>query len=62
MIIATYKQWVDGGKWVGGEKYIDGFYQEYTSVYEDKSKLLEEMKHWEDEGNPMVISGIWALS
>ena len=56
MIIATYKQWVNGGE------YVAGFYQEYTSVYEDKSKLLEEIKHWEEKENPMIISGIWELS
>lgn len=55
MIIATYKQWLDGGE------YNSGFYQVYTSVYEDKSKLLEEIKHWEKEGNPMIISAIWEL-
>ena len=32
MIIATYKQWVDG------TKYLNGYLKEYTSVYEDKSK------------------------
>lgn len=56
MIIATYKQFVEGNK------YIDGYYHEYTSVYEDKSKLMEEIKHWEREGNPMIISAIWELS
>ena len=56
MIIATYKQWVDG------TKYLSGYLKEYTSVYEDKSKLLEEIKHWEKEGNPMIISAIWELS
>ena len=56
MIIVTYKQWINGSK------YIDGYYEEYTSVYEDKSKLLEEIKHWEKEGNPMIISAIWELS
>ena len=56
MIIATYKQWVKGNK------YLDGYLREYTSVYEDKSKLLEEMKHWKEEGNPMIISAIWELS
>ena len=55
MIIATYKQWVDG------TKYLNGYLKEYTSVYEDKSKLLEEIKHWEKEGNPMIITGIWEL-
>ena len=38
MIVATYKQWVNGSK------YIDGYYEEYTSVYEDKSKLLENQE------------------
>ena len=28
----------------------------------NKSKLLEEIKHWENEGNPMIISAIWELS
>ena len=56
MIIATYKQWVDG------TKYLNGYLKEYTSVYEDKSKLLEEIKHWEKSGNPMIISAIWELS
>lgn len=56
MIIATYKQWVNGNK------YLDGYLKEYTSVYEDNSKLLEEMKHWEEKGNPMIISAIWELS
>lgn len=55
MIIATYKQWVDS------DNYFDACTKEYTSIYEDKSKLLEEMKHWEEEGNPMIISGIWEL-
>ena len=52
MIIATYKQLVN---------YIDGYYKEYTSVYEDKSKLLEDLTYWEKEGNPLIISGIWEL-
>ena len=56
MIIATYKQWVDG------TKYLNRYLKEYTSVYEDKPKLLEEIKHWEKEGNPMIISAIWELS
>ena len=56
MIIATYKQWINGSK------YIDGYYEEYTSVYEDKSKLLENLKYWEKSGNPMIISAIWELS
>lgn len=56
MIIATYKQWVNGSK------YIDGYYEEYTSVYEDKSKLLENLKYWEKSGNPMIIFAIWELS
>lgn len=56
MIIATYKQWMDG------DKYVDGHYLEYTSVYEDKSKLLEDMKQCEEKGNPMIISAIWELS
>ena len=56
MIIATYKQVVEGNK------YINGYYHEYTSVYEDKSQLLEEIKHWEKEGNPIIISAIWELS
>ena len=56
MIIATYKQWVDS------DNYFDGYNKECTAIYEDKSKLLEEMKHWEEEGNPMIISGIWELS
>ena len=56
MIIATYKQWVNG------DKYVNGHYLEYTSVYENKSKLLEEMKQWHKAGNPMIISGIWELS
>ena len=56
MIIVTYKRWVDSNS------YFDGYNKEYTSVYEDKSKLLEEMKHWEEGGNPMIISGIWELS
>ena len=56
MIIATYKQWVNGNE------YVDSYLKEYTSVCDDKSKLLEEMKHWEEEGNPMIISGIWELS
>ena len=55
MIISTYKQWVKGNK------YHSGCLKEYTSVYEDKSKLLEEIKHWEEEGNPMTITGIWEL-
>ena len=56
MIIATYKQWVYGNG------HFDDYLKECTSVYEDKSKLLEEMKHWEEEGNPMIISAIWELS
>ena len=56
MIIATYKQWVDG------TKYLNGYLKEYTSVYEDKSKLLENLKYWEKSGNPMIISAIWELS
>ena len=56
MIVATYKQWSKSGE------YLDRYYKEYTSIYEDKSKLLERMKHWEKEGNPMIISGIWELS
>ena len=55
MIIATYKQWVDS------DNYFDGYTKECTSTYEDKSKLLEEIKHWEKEGNPMIITGIWEL-
>ena len=54
MIIATYKQWFDSE--------YSGYYKECTSVYEDKSKLLEEIKHWEKEGNPLIISGVWELS
>ena len=56
MIIATYKRFIEGNK------YLDGYCHEYTSVYEDKSKLLEEIKYWEKKGNPMIISGIWELS
>ena len=52
MIIATYKQCLN---------YIDEYHKEYTSVYEDKSKLLEEIKYWEKEENPIIISGIWEL-
>ena len=33
----------------------------FTSVYEDKSKLLEEMKYWEEGGNPLIITAIWEL-
>ena len=55
MIIATYKQWING------DKYVNGHYLEYTSVYEDKSKLLEEIKYWEKEENPIIILGIWEL-
>ena len=53
MIIATYKQWFDSE--------LSGYYQESTSVYEDKSKLLEEIKHREKEGNPLIITAIWEL-
>ena len=56
MIIATFKQWVEGNK------YHNGYYGEYTFVYEDKSKLLEDLTRWKNEGNPMIISGIWELS
>ena len=56
MIIVTYKQWLDGNR------YTRGYYNEYTSTYEDKSKLLEDMKKYEEEGNPIVITGIWELS
>lgn len=55
MIIATYKQWVYGNE------YSVDYLKEYTSVYEDKSKLLEEMKQWEEKGNPLIVSGIWEL-
>lgn len=55
MIIATYKQWFDSGE------CLDGYYKESTSVYEDKSKLVEEIKHWEKEGNPLIITAIWEL-
>ena len=54
MIIATYKQWFDS-------EYTSGYYKESTSVYEDKSKLLEEMKYWEEGGNPLIITAIWEL-
>ena len=56
MIIVTYNQWVNGNE------YVADYLKEYTSVYEDKSQLLDEMKHWEEVGNPMIISGIWELS
>ena len=56
MIIVTYKQWFDGNR------YARGYYNEYTSTYDDKSKLLEYMKQCEEEGNPIVIMGIWELS
>lgn len=56
MIVVTYKRWLDGNK------YLRGYYNEYTSVYEDKSKLLEDMKKCEEEGSPMIISAIWELS
>lgn len=55
MIIATYKQWING------DKYVNGHYLEYTSVYENKSKLLEEINQWKKAGNPMIIWGIWEL-
>ena len=55
MIIATYKQWING------DKYVNGHYLKYTSIYENKSKLLEEMNQWKKAGNPMIISGIWEL-
>lgn len=56
MIIATYKQRVNGNE------YVAGYLKEYTSVYKDKSQLLDEMKQGEEKGNPMIISGIWELS
>lgn len=55
MIIATYKQWLDGSK------YLSGYYKEYTSIYKDKSELQTELKHWEEEGNPMIILGLWEI-
>lgn len=55
MIIATYKQWLDGNE------YLDGYYKEYTSIYENKYKLQEDLMHWEKEGNPLIISAIWEL-
>ena len=55
MIVVTYKQWHNGGK------YIDGYYEEYTSVYENKSDLKIELEHWEDLGNPMIILGLWEI-
>lgn len=54
MIIATYKQWLEG------TKYLSGYYKEYTSIYKDKYELLTALKHCEEE-NPMIISGIWEL-
>ena len=27
----------------------------------NKSKLPEETKHWEKEGNPMIVTGIWEV-
>ena len=54
MIIVTYKKWLD-------TEYTSGYYQEYTSIYVDKSDLREDMKKWEKNGNPMIISGIWKL-
>ena len=41
MIVVTYKQWHNASK------YIDGYYEEYTSVYENKSDLKIELEHWE---------------
>ena len=55
MIIATYKQWFDG------TEYLSGYYKEYTSIYKDEYELRTELKRWEREGNPMIISGIWKL-
>lgn len=51
MIVVTYKQWSDAGE----------CYTEYTSVYENKSDLKIELEHWEDEGNPMIILGLWEI-
>lgn len=61
MIVVTYKQWIDG-RWLDGDRYVRGSCHEHTSTYEDKSKLLEYMKKCEEEGHPMIISGIWELS
>lgn len=55
MVIATYKQWMDG------TNYVRGYYKEYTSIYKDKYELQTDLKHWEDEGNPMIVLGIWEL-
>ena len=55
MIVVTYKQWINGNK------YVNGYYSESTSVYENKSDLQTELKHWEDEGNPMIILGLWEI-
>lgn len=54
MIIVTYKQWMEG------INYLSGYYEEYTSIYKDKSELQTDLKHWEGE-NPMIILGIWEL-
>lgn len=43
MIIATYKQYMEG------PEYPIEFYKEYTSIYKDKSELQIDLKHWEEE-------------
>ena len=55
MIIATYKQYMEG------PEYPIEFYKEYTSIYKDKYGLQIAFKRWEDEGTPMIILGIWEL-
>ena len=61
MIVVTYKQCFNG-RWLDEDRYVKGYCREHTSTYEDKSKLLEYMKQCEEEGHPMIISGIWELS
>lgn len=52
MIVVTYKQRYE---------FIDKHYIESTSIYEHKSDLIVELEHCKNEGNPMIILGIWEL-
>ena len=55
MIIATYKQYMEG------PEYPIEFYKEYTSIYKDKYELKIDIMRWKEKGNPMIVLEIWEL-
>ena len=50
MIVVTYEQW-----------YNEKGYIKNTSFYNNEYDLKNNLKHWEAEGNPMIVLGIWKI-